>query len=152
MENVPDFSMRNFVIAVSDLDRSIKFFSRILGFEIDRSETGSVGELQVVHLRRHDTKLQLRAVASWRQGGSEAGEGLQKLPDPGTQTLRIATSDLDSFHRYIESLDVVGLTEIHCDDVGYVYFSFRDPEGNLFQIETGPEDVPFVRAVQHSYV
>lgn len=144
--------MRNCVIAVSDFDRSIKFFSGVLGFEIDRSEISSVGELEAVHLRRHDSKLQLCAVDSGRQAYSEAGEGLQKLPDPGTQTLRIGTSDLDRFHKYIEMLDVVGLTETHCDDVGSMYCSFRDPEGNLIQIDTGPEDVPFVRAVQHSYV
>ena len=152
MKNVPEFSMRNCVIAVSDFDCSIKFFSCVLGFEIDRSKTSSVGALQVVHLRRHDSKLQLRAVDSGRQAHSEAGEGLQKLPDPGTQTLRIGTSDLDKFYRRIEMLDVVGLTEIHCDDVGFMYCSFRNPEGNLIQIDMGPEDVPFVRAVQHSCV
>lgn len=152
MKNVPEFSMHTCVITVSDFDRSIKFFSRVLGFEIDRSETSSVGELQIVHLRRHDSMLQLRAVDIGRQTLSETGEGVQKLPDSGTQTLRIGTSDVDRFHKYIEALDMAGLTEIHCDDVEFMYFSFQDPEGNFIQIETGPEDVPFVRAIGHSYV
>ncbi len=151
MKDVPDFRMWNRRLAVLDLDRCVEFFAEVLGLHVYRSAHDPVDGIVAAHLRRPGATLKLERVRSGTSWHLLSIGKPQDAPQRHEQVLRITTGDLSAFHRKVAEFRVAGLTGIQSRESGLKWFSFHDPEGNLILVEGPPDDIPFIRAIQHSY-
>lgn len=152
MQKIPAFSMNDCVITVPDICSSAHFYMRVFGLELYRSETKADRTLQTVYLRHHESTLCLCTVETRYRESSVKNDDRPGSTDAETQCLAIRTGSLGHFYEYMSTITGIDISPIHYEKFGSGYFSFRDPDGNLVRVETRPEDFPFVRAIQHSYI
>jgi catechol 2,3-dioxygenase-like lactoylglutathione lyase family enzyme len=136
---------------VSDLDRSIEFYERTLGFTIDTRKTSGDGAMEVVYLRNGDVYLDLISHTDWRALPEHTRNKRTDLPVVGTKHIRFATTDPGKFHRHLESVGVDDLTEVCDSNPDYTYFLFHDPDGIAIEIVTCVKENAFTRAIHLSY-
>ncbi|MDQ2651305.1 MAG: VOC family protein [Actinomycetota bacterium] len=121
---------------VADLDRSIRFYTELLGFEVDRtlelpdaavstllSIEPPVG-LRAVYLRRGEFQLELMQFD--REGNPSFTE--RAFNEPGLTHLSVCVEDLDDARARVADLGGAVVT-----DLGGVVM-VRDPDGQLLEL------------------
>jgi catechol 2,3-dioxygenase-like lactoylglutathione lyase family enzyme len=121
---------------VTDLDRSTRFYTELLGFEVDRTldlPDQAVSTLlaipapvgcHVVYLRRGDFQLELMRFE--REGNPDFTE--RRFNEPGLTHLSVSVNDLDAARARVTELGGTIVT-----DLGVVVM-VRDPDGQLLEL------------------
>ena len=135
-------NMDHFNMTVSDLDRSVEFYQRAFGFEIDRRfETESPAIAQLSRFDRLHMKMAILTLGTTRIGllqylnpRSTTGVRL-KMNDVGGNILVFNTDDVRAeYHRLFE-MGVEFKTEPLTDpQAGIVAAQGLDPDGVTFEI------------------
>lgn len=133
--------IHHYGIVVSDLDRSIRFYRDVLGFELERrfeADPDAFGELLGVG--------RTRAELAFLDGGTakvelEAHEGsdvrVADVADPtdvGRPHLCLEVEDIEAVYReHVDDVDFV-TPPGRASDSGAVIVYLRDPDGNLIEL------------------
>lgn len=123
------------VLRVSDIDRSVDFYGRVLGCEVVLRRD----ELGLVHLRAGTALIDLvsldgRLGAAGGAGPGPQGRNLDHL------CLRIDPFDAEAIARHLQSQDVPPLGDIQLNFGAEGYgpsLYIRDPDGNVIEFK-GP--------------
>ena len=137
----PDFSLHHGGLTVSDMDRSIDFYKRVLGFEPDTEVTTSDGSLHIVHLKRGNDYLELfcpREPQPLPEFARDNGTDFRVI---GTKHIAFSTAHPKEFHRFLEEQSVDSLSPVYENNPHYFYFFFRDPDGICIEI-VSPRNPP----------
>ncbi len=119
-----DFKIELIPIAVSDVDRSVDFYGKQLGWPIDHDRTVTA-ELRFVQVTPPGSACSLCF-----------GLGLEMMPQGSSQYMQIVVEDADAALAHLQQ------REIDCTGVDeqpwgrFVYFT--DPDGNRFALQQLP--------------
>lgn len=146
---LPEFTLHHGAISVSNLEQSIAFYG-LLGFAVDSRTVTPDGQLEIVHLRNRNAYMELFAHKDWRPLPEHARDNLSDFPVVGTKHIAFATNEPEGFHRYLQQMNVSGLTEIFSNNPRYKYFFFRDPDGIAIEVVTPVNSSHFPDAVRYA--
>ena len=134
MSGRPGLHLHHGCISVSDLDRSMEFYARVLGFEQESRRSLPGGELEIAFLRRGEDRLELVCHADAKPLPDFAAEPRSDFRVIGTKHLSFGTPDPDALHAFLAEQQVDGLTDIADNNPTYRYFFFRDPDGIILEV------------------
>lgn len=120
-------------LSVRELDRSVEFYYRIFGYELDTRVTSDDGSMEIVHLKRNDSYLELFCCKEPQVLETGAGSPGADVRIIGVKHLSFATDDPEKTHAHLQRHGVAGLTPIH-EAKYYKYFFFQDPDGIIWEI------------------
>ncbi len=129
MSDVPPLHLHHGCISVADLDRSVEFYGRVLGFAQESRRALPGGLLEIAFLRRGEDRLELVCHADARPLPDFAREAKEDFQVVGTKHLSFGTDDAHRLHAFLAEQGVSGLTEVFDNNPAYYYFFFRDPDG-----------------------
>jgi predicted enzyme related to lactoylglutathione lyase len=116
-----DFKIELVPLAVQDVDRSVEFYGKDLGWSIDHDHTVSPG---------------LRFVQVTPPGSACSvcfGTGLEMMPEGSSQSLQAVVADADGACAYLRQRGV------ECSDVDEQpwgrFVRFEDPDGNRWALQ-----------------
>lgn len=116
-------------LSVADLDRSIEFYGRVLGFEQESRRKLPDGGPEIAFLKRGRDRLELVCHPQAEPLPEFATEEKSNFRVVGTKHLSFWTDDPEGFHAFLRQQGVDGLTEIFGNNPTYYYFFFRDSDG-----------------------
>lgn len=116
--------LKNILIAVNDIDRSIRFYNEIFGLQVTLNQDGNV--IMTEGLVLQDAKL-------WQQF-----LGKDLIPRNNTTELYFEESDIEGFVKRLEELDfeIEFVNELMEHSWGQKVVRFYDPDGNLIEVGT----------------
>ena len=116
--------LRNVLIAVSDMDRSIRFYKEIFGLQIILDQDGNV--IMSEGLVLQDAKI-------WKQFLDR-----NLIPKNNMTELYFEEPDLDSFIKKLEESDfeIEYVNKLMTHSWGQKVVRFYDPDGNLIEVGT----------------
>lgn len=129
MSDRPDVRLHHGCISVADLDRSIEFYSRVLGFELESRRYLPEILLTIAFLKRGRGRIEIVCHDEPQPLPEFAKAELTDFQVVGTKHLSFATDDADALHAFLAGQGVDGLTEVFDNNPTYRYFFFRDPDG-----------------------
>lgn len=126
-------------VTVSDLDRSIRFYTELFGCRVETRfsvEGPALGDVvgsdgvsaQFAHLRSGDTRIEL---VEYDPAGRATGS--QSLPAPGATHLAFDVEDVDAFLDELPD-DVERLSEPRTTESGTRLVFVRDPDDTLVEL------------------
>ncbi|MBE9227948.1 VOC family protein [Phormidium sp. LEGE 05292] len=134
-------------LTVADIDRSINFYTKALGFEVidDGSYTeNSYGKIRVVTLKLCDEKI--RFIQYFDKVGKPIPQDSQSN-DLWFQHLAIVVSDMDEAYNYLKSFPFEAISTApqtippENKEAAYIQaFKFRDPDGHPLELIWFPPD------------
>ena len=135
--SLPETRLDHVAITVADLERSIAFYTDMLGCTVAGQLLLDDGDFKIVYLRSGDAVVELFAFR-----GSEARTRTDASDrEGGFKHLAFTTSDVDALAARLRAADVP-FTLHPMDAKGNVRIAFfRDPDGNLLEIVSGFPDV-----------
>ena len=134
MNKLPNLSLHHGGLAVTDLNRSLKFYKDILGFEVDTHITTADGMLDIVHIKRGGDYLELLCHKSAKPLPEFALDNSTDFKVAGTKHVSFSTGNPQEVHDYLSAQNVEGLTPIYHNNPYYKYFFFRDPDGIALEV------------------
>ncbi len=130
----PELRLHHGCIAVADLDRSIEFYERVLGFQQESRRSLQDKGLEIAFLRRGEDRLELVCHADAQPLPEFAADPKDDFRVVGTKHLSFGTPDADRLHAFLAGQQVDGLTDIADNNPTYRYFFFRDPDGIVLEV------------------
>lgn len=130
----PPARLHHGALSVSDLERSVEFYNRVLGFKVDTQVTTEDSLMDIAHLYNGSDYLELFAHKNCKPLPDFAKSNDSDLRVVGAKHVAFETPDLEAFHKYLSELGVDGLTEIFDNNPYYDYFFFRDIDGIPIEI------------------
>ncbi len=130
----PEFSLHHGGLSVSNLERSMEFYRRVFGFELDTKVTSSDGSLVIVHLKRGNDYLELFCHQSPKPMPEHAHDPMSDFAVIGTKHIAFATYQAEQMHAFLRKQKVEGLTGIYENNPHYLYFFLKDPDGIIIEI------------------
>jgi methylmalonyl-CoA/ethylmalonyl-CoA epimerase len=125
----PDLYLHHGCLSVADLDRSIEFYGRILGFEQESRRRLPDGGPEIAFLRRGADHLELVCHPGAESLPDFAADEKSNFRVIGTKHISFGTDDPRALHAFLQEQGVDGLSEIHDNNPFYYYFFFRDVDG-----------------------
>lgn len=127
------FTFHHTAISVSDLERSLTFYSR-LGFTRSFTWHSSVdAELTIVHMKLHDQFLELFCYAKCRETTVHADLS-EDLTHVGVRHFALQVPSIDQAKRYIEDAGLAADIQIREGRTGVRYFFITDPDHIFVEI------------------
>ena len=140
MTERPDFHLHHGCISVADIDLSVEFYTRVLGFEQESSLYVEGISTKIVFLRRGNDRLELVS----HDDAKPLPEFAQSVPTDfqviDTKHLSFHTDAPEKLHSFFSEQGVDGLTEVFDNNPNYTYFFFRDPDGIAIEIVSKKSD------------
>ena len=133
MSRSPAIKLHHGALAVTNLERSLEFYGRVLGFEVDTEINLPDGSLKIVHLKRGDDYLELFCHKNPLDLPEHCRENETDFQVVGTKHIAFSTDDAEAVHHHLQEQDVAELTEIF-ENPYYEYFFFRDPDGIALEV------------------
>lgn len=128
-----DLSLHHGALSVSDMARSIEFYEATFGFTFDTRVIVDGGALEIVHLRKGRSYLELFCRAGAKPLPEHAMNPDLDYQVLGTKHLAFDTADPAAVHAELKRLGVAGLTPVY-DGTFYKYFFLKDPDGIVVEI------------------
>ena len=129
-----NLSLHHCALSVSDIQRSIEFYDRVLGLQVDTRSTTDDGALEIVHLHNGKGHLELFAHRNWRPLPEHAQSNEADIPVVGTKHVAFSTTDLLAVHRHLQEQGVEELTDVFNNNKHYKYCFFKDPDGITVEV------------------
>lgn len=130
----PSLSLHHGGLSVSNLEQSLEFYKRVLGFELDTKITTSDGSMTIVHMKRGQDYLELFCHQSPQALPDFAKDVKTDFKVIGTKHVAFSTNDPEGVHLFLQEQGVEGLSPIHDNNPHYKYFFFKDPDGIILEI------------------
>lgn len=128
-----DLFLHHGALSVSDLVRSIDFYQRVFGFAVDTRMVVHDGDLEIVHMKKGGSYLELFCYRHAQPLPEHATEHERDFPVVGTKHLSFATADSERIHAELARQGVAGLTPVR-EGTYYKYFFLKDPDGIVLEI------------------
>jgi len=134
MSKPPAFKLHHGALSVGDLQRSMEFYERVLGFK--ESSRVSVPEisLDIVFIKNGSDYLELFCHQKAKRLPEFCKNNLTDFQVVGTKHIAFEVEDPQAFHQHLKEQGVDGLSEIHDNNPTYFYFFFRDPDGIALEV------------------
>lgn len=132
-KNLP-ISLHHGGLSVANLERSLSFYNKVLGFELDTHVTTPDGNLDIVHMKRGDDYLELFCHKYPEALPDFARDNMADFKVIGTKHIAFGTDSPEEVHQFLQEQEVEGLTPIYDNNPHYFYFFFRDPDGIAIEI------------------
>jgi catechol 2,3-dioxygenase-like lactoylglutathione lyase family enzyme len=133
MDPMTDVQLHHGALSVSNIARSIEFYESVLGFCVDTRVVVQEGTLEIVHLRKGASFLELFCRHGVAPLPEHAAEHERDLGVVGTKHVAFGTANPEAVHAELTRRAVAGLTPIF-DGPYYKYFFFKDPDGILLEM------------------
>lgn len=133
------------------MERSIDFYSRVLGFEVESRRYVSNISAEIAFLRNGDDRLEIICHDDAEPLPEFATEVSSDFRVIGTKHLSFATTRPEELHAFLAEQSVDDLTEIFDNNPTYTYFFFRDPDGIAIEIVSEITSGSFGDAVRCAY-
>ena len=133
MDAMTDVHLHHGALSVADAERSIEFYESILGFSVDTWIVVEEGALEVIHLKKGSSYLELfcrRGVAPLPEHATDHERDVKVV---GTKHVAFCTSNPEAVHAELARREVAGLTPIF-EGTHYRYFFFKDPDGIVLEM------------------
>ena len=114
-------------LTVADLEKSVAFYSEVVGFAIDQKHERE-GKLRAVSLRAGEVRILL--------GQDDGAKGMDRVKGEGFSLQITTAQDIDGLARRIKEHGVALDTEPVDTPWGARVFRFRDPDGFRFTISS----------------
>jgi predicted enzyme related to lactoylglutathione lyase len=120
-EVLVDFKIELIPLAVQDVDRSVEFYGKALGWNVDHDQTVT-SELRFVQVTPPGSACSICF-----------GIGLDMMPEGSSQFIQAVVTDADEAHSYLRERGV------ECSDVDEQpwgrFVRFDDPDGNRWALQ-----------------
>lgn len=134
MGKPPNITLHHGALAVTNLERSLEFYKRVLGFEVDTEVKLPDGSLDIVHIKRGNDYLELFCHKDAIELPQHSRDTMTDVQIAGTKHIAFSTDEPEVVHQYLNEQGVDDLTEIFDNNPYYKYFFFRDPDGIALEI------------------
>ena len=114
-------------LTVNDIDRSLAWYTGVLGFTIDQRHERE-GKMMAVSLKAGDVRILL--------GRDDGAKGWDRVKGLGLSMMLTTTQDIDGLAQRIRDAGGTLATEPETAPWGPRLFRVKDPEGFLFVISS----------------
>ena len=151
MTHRPSLHLHHGCISVANMDRSIDFYSNVLGFDLESRQYVSGISAEIAFLVLGEDRLEIVCHDDARSLPDFAKDVAEDFQVIGTKHLSFGTDDPDRLHAFLVEQSVDDLTEVFDNNPTYKYFFFRDPDGIAIEIVSKKPQSAYCDAVQCSY-
>jgi catechol 2,3-dioxygenase-like lactoylglutathione lyase family enzyme len=129
----------NVAVSVTDLDRSLDWYRRVLGFEVFYRTYSTAVEAELVVIHRDGARIELLLKDDARRHPDADIEPGPHLQTSGVKAIVFRTDDLEGTTEYLESCNVTFEWKIQTLSAdGLRSTMIRDPDGVLINILSYP--------------
>ena len=133
MNSMSDLFLHHGALSVVNMARSIEFYAAVLGFTVDTQILVQDGNLEIVHLKKGESYLELFCRRGAEPLPEHARDHERDFGVVGTKHVAFGTAEPEAVHAELTRLAVAGLTPIF-DGTYYKYFFFKDPDGIILEV------------------
>ena len=133
------------------MDRSIEFYSTVLGFELESRIYVPGITSQIAFMALGQDRIEIICHDSASPLPDFARDVVADFQVVGTKHLSFGTVDPEQLHAYLLEQGVDDLTEIFDNNPTYSYFFFRDPDGIAIEVVSEKDDCAYRDVVEHAY-
>ena len=134
MTKRPQLYLHHGCLSVADMQRSIDFYSTVLGFDVESRRYVSGISAEIAFLKSGEDRLEIICHDDSKPLPEFAAEVSTDFQVAGTKHLSFGTERPEELHAFLAEKSVDALTEIFDNNPTYRYFFFRDPDGIAIEV------------------